>query len=156
MMVKARTAPARRTVRPGARRAGLTWSAMVLLGLVLGPIPGAHHAAAETAVRRLTLKSGESVEVESVYWTVNCKSTMIGLPKVEILEGPPGITFTIKEEQVVPVRAKCPGKVPGGKLMVTAASITEPAEVRVTVRLKFKTLDGERQRADSAILMLQP
>jgi len=130
--------------------------AAALFGLALASILSARDGAAQSEVPKLTVKSGESVEVDTVYWVVNCKSTMIGLPNVEVLEGPPGITFRIKEEQVQPLRATCPSKVSGAKLMLTATGVTEPTEVKLTYRLKYKTLDGDRQRAGSYILLLNP
>jgi hypothetical protein len=33
---------------------------------------------AQTNVQRIALKSGESVELQPVYWVVNCRSTMVG------------------------------------------------------------------------------
>jgi hypothetical protein len=70
---------------PSRHRAHKPWSrisATGLLALTLVSTP----AAAQVAAQRVTLKSGESVEIESVYWTVNCQSTMIGVPEVEIMQ----------------------------------------------------------------------
>src|SRR5437870_2787469 len=112
------------------------WATVLLdMALVLG-VP---HASAQTEVQKLTLRNGESVEIEAVYWTVNCQSTMIGLPEVEVLEGPPGTALRIKEEPVLAVRSKCPAKVPGGKLMLTVGGLTGPAEAKLTYRVKYKT-----------------
>ena len=127
-------------------------SAAGLLALALASTP----AAAQTDAQKVTLKSGDRVEIESVYWTVNCQSTMIGLPEVEIMQGPPGVSLSISEARVLPVRAKCPSKVPGGTLMLTATGVSAPIEAKVTYRVKYKTLDGDRQRANTLILSLQP
>jgi len=59
---------------------------------------------AQTVPRRLALKSGESVELYPVYWVINCRSVMIGLPEVEVLEGPPQLSLSIREEKVLPRR----------------------------------------------------
>ena len=60
----------------------------------------------------IALKSGESAELAQVYYIgANCKSLLRGTPAVEILDGPPGVTASIKEESVVPgvsaVQSRC-------------------------------------------------
>jgi len=73
-------------------------------------------AQAQADVRRLVIKSGENVELGPVYFVANCRSIMIGLPEIEILEGPPELTLSIKETQVLPRRQGCAAPVAGGKL----------------------------------------
>jgi hypothetical protein len=60
---------------------------------------GAH---AQGSVQRIALKSGESADLSPVYWVTNCKSIMLGLAEIEILEGPPELTLSIREEMVLP------------------------------------------------------
>jgi hypothetical protein len=98
--------------------------------------------------QRIALKSGESVELGPVYWVANCRSTMLGLPEVEILEGPPELTLSVKEAMVLPRTQKCPATVAGGILSVTAKDVKEPIEAKLTYRLKYKTKDGDRQRSN--------
>jgi hypothetical protein len=95
----------------------------------------------------IALKSGESAELGSVYYVSNCKSIMIGLPVIEILDGPPELTLSIKEGDVLPRRFKCANKVAGGTLVATAKDIKEPIQTKLTYRLKYKTRDGDRQVA---------
>jgi hypothetical protein len=97
------------------------------------------------AQERYTLKSGESVEMGPVYWVANCRSIMIGMPEVEILEGPPAVTLSVKEGMVLPRRQNCAKPVPGGTLIISAKDVTEPMEGKLTYRLKYKTKDGDRQ-----------
>ena len=73
---------------------------------------------------------------------------MIGLPEVETCK-PAGMSLSISEARVLPVRAKCPSKVPGGTLMLTATGVSAPIEAKVTYRVKYKTFDGDRQRANT-------
>jgi hypothetical protein len=113
-------------------------------------------ALSQAQPRQLSLKNGESVELGSVYWVINCRSVMIGLPEIEVLEGPPGVALTIKEGQVLPRRQGCASKVPGGTLLLSAKGITEQAEGKLTYRLKFKTKDGERQGGSTYIVSLFP
>jgi hypothetical protein len=66
------------------------------------------------------------------------------------------VSFSISEKPVLPIRAKCPAKVPGGTLMLTAPGVSAPIEAKVTYRVKYKTLDGDCQLANTLILSLQP
>jgi len=108
------------------------------------------------AQNRIALKSGESVELGPTYWVANCKSIMIGLPEVEILEGPEEITLAVKESKVLPRRQNCADRVPGGIVVATAKEIAEPKEGRLTYRLKFKTKDGDRQASHAYRVSLFP
>ena len=137
-------------------RALIAWTCgMAALVAMLASVP-ARHAFSQAEHPKLTLKSGESAEVEPVYWTINCRSTMIGLPEVEIMEGPPGTSLNIREEPVLPKDSRCRAKVPGGMLIVTADSITTPREGKLTYRVKYKTVDGDRQRAGVYVVSLHP
>jgi hypothetical protein len=107
-------------------------------------------------LRRLVAKNGESIELGPVYWIVNCHSTMIGLPEIEILEGPPEVTLSIKEGQVLPRRQGCAAKVSGGTLMLSVKGVTERTEGKLTFRLKYKTKDGDRQTSNAYTVSLFP
>jgi len=124
---------------------------LAMVGITIGAA-----AQAQADVRRLGVKSGENIELGPVYWVVNCRSIMIGLPEIEILEGPPEVTLSIKEAQVLPRRQGCAAPVAGGKLMLSAKSVTERTEAKLTFRLKYKTKDGDRQISNSYIVSLFP
>jgi hypothetical protein len=94
---------------------------------------------------RVALKSGESVELSAVYWVINCRSVMIGIPEIEILEGLDAVSLAIKQGMVMARRQNCPKPVPGGTLVITAKDVSEPTEGKLTFRLKYKTKDGDRQ-----------
>jgi hypothetical protein len=111
---------------------------------------------AQDPPKRVALKDGESIELGSVYWVANCRSTMIGLPSLEILEGPPELALTVKEAQVLPRRRGCANKVPGGTLMLKASGVKESKEAKLTFRVKYKTRDGERQTSSTYIVSLFP
>jgi hypothetical protein len=108
------------------------------------------------AQQSLALKSGESTELGSVWWVVNCRSIMIGLPEVEILEGPPGLALSIKEAMVIPRRLNCASPVPGGILVATAKDVTDPVQGKLVYRIKYKTKDGDRQLANTYNVSLFP
>jgi hypothetical protein len=113
-------------------------------------------AANAQAQERIALKSGESIELGPVYWVANCRSIMIGLPDIEVLEGPSELILSIKEGMVLPRRQNCASRVAGGTLVVTAKDIREPAETKLTYRLKYKTKDGERVRSNVYRVSLYP
>jgi hypothetical protein len=108
------------------------------------------------AQRVIALKAGETVELHTVYWVSNCRSIMIGLPEIEILEGPPQVTLSMKADMVLPRRQQCANKVPGGILFATAKDVKEPMEGKITYRLKYKIKDGDRPRGYTLGLSLFP
>jgi hypothetical protein len=134
-----------------------SWSRILLVVLAIGcadaMLGTGARAQAET---KIVLKAGESVEIKTVYYVSNCRSIMIGLPEVEVLEGPPQITLSVKEGMVLPRRQNCANRIPGGILMATAKDVSEPLQAKVTYRVKYKTKDGERQRGDAFQLSLFP
>ncbi len=134
-------------------------AASVLVGAALASLgltsPGAAHA--QDSPRRLAVKNGESVDLGPVYYVGNCRSIMIGLPDVEVMEGPTNnIALSIREEPVLPRRQGCAAKVAGGTLVLTAKDVTEPTETRLVYRLKYKTKDGDRQGSNTLIVSLFP
>jgi len=108
------------------------------------------------AQNRVALKSGDSVELGTVYWVSHCRSIMVGLPEVEILERPPEVTLSIKAGPVLPRRQNCAATVPGGTLIASAKDIKEPGEAKLTYRVKYKTKDGDRQRGNVFNISLFP
>ena len=114
------------------------------------------NAADGQAQERIALKSGESIELGPVYWVANCRSIMIGLPDIEVLEGSSELTLSIKEGMVLPRRQNCASRVAGGTLVVTAKDIREPVETKLAYRLKYKTKDGERVRSNVYRVSLYP
>jgi hypothetical protein len=131
------------------------WSTAFLATLALSAanVMAAH---AQDKPNRVALKAGESVELMTVYWVSNCRSVMVGIPEIEILEGPQQVSLTIKESMVLPRRQGCANRVPGGILVATAKDVKEPIEGKLTYRLKYKTKDGDRPRAYVYLLSLFP
>jgi hypothetical protein len=125
------------------------------LGLAL--LVGRPCADAQTQPSRVVLRNGEAIELTTVYYISNCRSIMIGLPEIEILEGAAELSLAIKEEQVVPRKFGCVTKVPGGKLILTAkGSVTERTEVNLIYRVKYRTKEGDRQIGGANIVTLFP
>jgi hypothetical protein len=98
------------------------------------------------AQTRIALKSGESAELQIVYWIRRCASILVGNPEVEILEGPAELTLAIKPGMVLPRAQACAKPVQGGTLIVTAKDIDERKQATLTYRIKYKTKEGDRQQ----------
>jgi hypothetical protein len=102
------------------------------------------------------LKSGESTEIGDLYWVVNCQSQLQGPPEVTILDGPPGVTASITEAMVVPRFQQCPKAVKGAKLKLSAEQIEEQSSSQMTLRIRYKTKDGVRDKSMSFMISLFP
>jgi hypothetical protein len=129
-------------------------SVIFLGGLSLGIVHAVTDGQAQNRI--IALRGGESVELHTVYWVSNCRSIMSGLPEIEILEGPPQVTLSMKADMVLPRRQECANRVPGGILIATAKEVKEPMESKLTYRLKYKIKDGERPRGYALRLSLFP
>jgi hypothetical protein len=134
-------------VRPAVVVAAIQFT---VISLLLAVSAGAQE------LRRFALKNDETIELQTVYYISSCRSIMIGLPEIEVLEGPKQVKLSIKEEPVLPRAQGCAEKVPGGKVMLTAEGVSEATEAKLTYRVKYKTKDGDRQTSRSFIVSLFP
>jgi hypothetical protein len=138
------------------RFASATLVASIFLGLgVFGVCPSAPAQTIDGSPS-LALKNGESLEVGPVYWVSQCKSILKSTPEVEILEGPPGLQAAIKESMVLPRAQHCGNKVPGGLLVLSAKDIEDPSYTNLTLRITYKTRDGDRKFSHVFNLSLIP
>lgn len=118
---------------------------------------GAHAQTIQRTVHDIALKDGESTELGDIYFiTANCKSVLKGTPQVEILDGPPGVTAVINPAKVVPRGYSCAKAVAGGKLILAAKDIHEQSYTRMVLRIHYKTLNGDRERAENINVTLIP
>ena len=108
-------------------------------------------------VHDIALKNGETTELGDVFFiNANCKSLLKETPAVEIIDGPPGVTATINAAKVVPRVYSCSKPVAGGKLLLAAKDIHEQSYTRMVLRIHYKTLNGDRQRAENINISLFP
>jgi hypothetical protein len=114
-------------------------------------------ADANAGAQSIALKNGESTELSDIYWVSNnCKSLLKGATDVEILDGPPGVTATIKPAKVVPRSYSCANPVSGGKLIIAAKDIEDFSRTRMVLRLTYHTSMGDRQRTHNFNITLYP
>jgi hypothetical protein len=128
-------------------------SVLAAVGFLAIAIPFSDSASAQ---RQIALKNGESVDLGVVYYTSKCKSIVIGTPEVEILDGPPELTLTIRPGMVVPRARGCTNPVLGGTLVAMAKGVKKSKMVRLVFRVKYKTMDGDRQVAKTYHVGLFP
>ena len=112
---------------------------------------------AAPASQSVALKSGESAEVANLFWVANCRSLLKGPMNAEILEGPSDVAVSIKDQNIVPHIQNCAKPVAGGVLLLTAAkAIKSRVTAKLVLRVKYPTVDGERQKAFDIDLILLP
>ena len=102
------------------------------------------------------LKSNESVDVMDLYWVTSCHSLLTSPPEVTILDGPPGVTASVTEAAVLPRFQQCAKPVKGAKLKLSADKIEDQSYSMMTLRIKYKTKDGERDKSMTFSLALFP
>lgn len=102
------------------------------------------------------LKSGESVEIMDLYWVTNCRSLLSSPPEVTVLDGPPGVTASTTEAMVTPRFQQCAKPVKGAKLKLSADKIEDQSYSVMTLRIKYKTKDGERDKSFTFNIALFP
>jgi hypothetical protein len=93
----------------------------------------------------IALRSGESTELTKLYYVENCVSTLKSTPEAEIIDAPPAVTVSVREDMVLPRAQGCAKPVKGGTLVMTAKDIEDPSYTPVTVRITYKTRDGDRK-----------
>ena len=128
------------------------FSAILSLGVAISTA-----GVAQQPKHQVALKGGETADVANLFWVANCKSLLTGPIAVEVLEGPPGVTASVKEQKVIPHKFNCANSVQGGHLIITApAEVKAKTEGTLTVRMKYPTKDGERQGSQSYNVVLFP
>ncbi len=138
-------------------RTGCNAFPLIFCLAIAGIVDGAGaQAQTITGSASIALKSGESVDVGEVFYVINCKSLLRSTPEVEILDGPPGVTATVKEKMVLPRGGHCANRVPGGLLVLTAREIEDASYTPITLRVIYRTKDGERKFSRVFNLSLLP
>jgi hypothetical protein len=124
--------------------------------LTLAVCAGSAQAQNPNQIPRIAAKSGETLELFPVFAHVNCRSTLLATPEVEILEGPPELTLSVREQMVAVPAAQCNSKLKGGMLLATIGEIKKPIEGKLTFRVKYKTKAVNNQVARTYYYSLFP
>jgi hypothetical protein len=104
----------------------------------------------------VSLKNGETAQLGQVYWVANCKSLLKSFAGVDILEGPPGVSLSIKKDMVYARRQNCPEMVPGGYVVATAKGVKASVSGALRYRVRYNTADGPQQSSHSVTINLFP
>ncbi|SRR5260370_484623 len=104
----------------------------------------------------IALKSGESQEVQELYYVTNCISLLKSTPRVEIVDGPPGVTAEMKEAMVLPREQRCAAPIKGAKLFIAVKDIEDPSYTPLVLRITYDTREGERKLVSLYNLYLTP
>jgi hypothetical protein len=141
-----------------SKRVGVSGAIGFLVSAMIFGNASAQQGALPTVpqVRTIALKSGESIELSTFYYVMNCKSIATAPPEVEILEGPPELTLTLRPGMVVPRNQGCTNQVSGGTMVAAAKDVQEKKTARLVFRVKYKTKDGDRQNAQIYSVELFP
>ena len=132
-----------------------TCAAICVLALPLFVMSRAGEAQ-QNHIQRIAAKSGETIELYPVWAQARCRSTLLAIPEVEVLEGPPELTFSVREQMVLVRAADCPNKIKGGMVIVTVGDVKKPIEGKLTIRVKFKTKAVNNQLARTYYYSLFP
>ena len=122
------------------------------------PVAGAnaHAQSIEHTVTNIALKNGESTELDVYSISNSCKSLLKAATDVEILDGPPGVTATIKPAKVIPRYYGCAKPVLGSKLTIAAKDIEDYSQTRMVIRYTYHTASGDRQSTRNFNITLYP
>jgi hypothetical protein len=109
------------------------------------------------AAEVIALKSGETASIANLFWVANCRSLLKGPMTVEVLEGPQEVAASIKEQKIVPHIQNCAKPVDGGVLQLIAAKdLKARVQAKLVLRVKYPTVDGERQKGHDIDLTIVP
>jgi hypothetical protein len=129
---------------------------VTMIGLGSIAASGAQAQSWQMNSQSYALKSGESVELMDLYWVTNCQSLLTSPPEVTVLDGPPGVTAVTTEAMVTPRFQQCSKPVKGAKLKLNADKVEDQSYSMMTLRIKYQTKDGERERSLTFNLALFP
>jgi hypothetical protein len=104
----------------------------------------------------IALRSGESAELTKLYYVENCRSMLKSTPEAEIIDAPPAVTVSVREDMVLPRAQGCAKPVKGGTLVISAKDIEDLSYTPVTIRVTYKTHDGDRKLSYVINLSLIP
>ena len=136
-------------------RRSLAWFCLAVSACALAA-PEAANAQITPDLPSISLKSGETLEITNLFYSVHCQSQLKSTPTAEVLEGPPEITVSVKKAMVVPREQSCSEPIEGAKLYVTAGEIVGYGTSNLTIRITFDTKDGERRVSETYNVSLFP
>src|SRR5262245_28568454 len=123
------------------KRLLLTTAAICLFG-----VPA---MAQEMPVTLFTIVDGETLLLRNVSTTTaNCDPLFTEFKAIDVLESSPELTLEAKPDMVTINNTKgiCTNPMPGVRVFITAANVSERKEVLLTWRARYKTKNGPWQQ----------
>jgi hypothetical protein len=109
------------------------------------------------AQQLVSLKNGEQADLGAVFWIENCQSRLVKFSGIDLLNGPPGLKLSLREEAVAPsARYNCSNRVPGATVVLSANGFTSKYEGTISYRVRYDTRDGNKQSSHSAKVQVFP
>jgi len=106
-----------------------------------------------------TIIGGETLVIRNASsTTANCTPLFESFEAIDVLEGSEELTLK-GEPGMVSIsspKGPCPNAVPGVKVLVTAANVTEKKEVPLTFRVRYKTKNGPWQQTGKFKILMFP
>ena len=134
-----------------------TFDARTVMTIVLGIAAFGVVAPASAQNDTVAVRSGERADVRTVYWVdASCSSRLVRFRGIDVLQGVPGVTLSIREEKVFASRWHCPEKVPGGTVVLSASEVASKASGTLEFRVLYDTQDGPRQSYHKIDVVLYP
>ena len=133
---------------------------ILIFGLiVVGAIHATYAGGQESSLKSFSLRSGESVDLGPTYWIrlSDCVSMLAAFAGVDVLEGSPEVTLSIREQEVHPRQQNCQdNRVPGGVVVATAKDVQARSSSVLKYRVRYNTREGLTQSSHSVQLNLYP
>ena len=124
--------------------------------VVAAPLTPSTEPGLKPANAEISIKSGESVDLGPVYWVEGCTSLLVTVVGVDFLEGPPGITLSVRREDMLPQRPGCTNKVNGGVVVASVKDISALTHGTLRYRVRYKTQNGSNQSTHTVQISLHP
>jgi hypothetical protein len=106
-----------------------------------------------------SIRSGETLLFRRVTSTTSsCEPLFESVEGIDLLQGPTELSFRAEPQMVrTSVTGKdCPNPVAGAGVFVTAASVSEPKDVVITVRVRMATKNGPWQNTLRSHMLIYP
>ena len=93
---------------------------------------------------QIAIMSGESLDLSTDYYVANCASLLLNIDGVDLLEGPPGVRLSFRNELVYARAQRCTVAVPGTITVLTAPVVSQKIGGQLVYRVRLSTEEGPK------------
>lgn len=101
-----------------------------------------------TSYAQITLKRGGTAELGSVYWMRSCLSILDDFESIALTSGPPGLSLSLRKQDVKPVQSDCSSLIPGAIVVIAASQDAPLGAVTVTFKVNYRTKTGRKEQSN--------